>query len=134
MDIIISHTWRRVERLYSCNGFYKNKTDFCNRHIVWSRFTTFPKIDKYVHTARLMKLRNDILINMGFKRKTVQHHEHVICKYDNEMYNIIAKTRWNIFKDAPIRTAGEYCGCLSRLVNSDLDRQIKLLEIIEETS
>jgi hypothetical protein len=52
--------------------------------------------------------------------------------YDNEMYNIIAKTRWNIFKDAPIRTAGEYCGCLSRLINSDLDRQIKLLEIIEE--
>lgn len=79
-----------------------------------------------------MKLHNDILINMGFKRKTVQHHEHVICKYDNEMYNIIAKTRWNIFKDAPISTAGEYCGCLSRLVNSDLDRQIKLLEIKEE--
>lgn len=122
--------WKDYIPVFIANGFYKNKTDFCNRHVVWSRFTTFPKIEKYVHTAKLLQLRNNILVNMDFKRSTVQHHEHIICKYDAEMYNLISKSRWNIFKNEPIRTAGEFCGCLIRLCNSDVDRQIKLLEIL----
>lgn len=125
-------TWSDYIPVFVANGFYKNRTQFNDRHIVWSRFSKYPKIDKYIDTGILLKYRNDILINMDFKRETVQHNEDVYVRYDVSKYKDIIRTRWNPIEDRPIENASEFCQLLRKIVNSDPSRQVALLEILEK--
>lgn len=123
-------TWSDYIPVFIANGFYRNKTDFYNRHCVFSRYTKYPKIDKYINVGELNKHRNDILVKMEFHRETKQHHKLIYTDYDRELYNIIQKTRWNIFKKQPIENAGEFCLCLRKLVNSDPSRGEMVMDIL----
>lgn len=125
-------TWQDYIPVFVANGFYKNKSEFIREHIIYSRFSKFPKVDRYLNTGRLIRLRNKILVNMDFKRKTVSHHEDIYAKYDVETYKKVGKTRWNIYKDEPILNAAELCRVWRKIVNTDQSRQVALLEIIEK--
>lgn len=125
-------TWSDYIPVFVANGFYKNKTEFTQRHIVFSRFTKYPKVDRYLETGRLIRLRNDILINMDFKRTTVSHHEDVYVKYDISKYKDAGKLRWDPFKQEPIPNASVLCYVWRKIVNSDDSRQVALLEIFEK--
>ena len=125
-------TWSDYIPVFVANGFYKNRTQFNDRHIVWSRFSKYSKIDKYIDTGILLKYRNDILINMDFKRETVQHNEDVYVRYDVSKYKDITRTRWNPIENRPIENASEFCQLLRKIVNSDPSRQVALLEILEK--
>lgn len=125
-------TWSDYIPVFVANGFYKNKTEFTRRHIVFSRFTKYPKVDRYLETGRLIRLRNDILINMDFKRTTVSHHEDVYVKYDISKYKDAGKLRWDPFKQEPIPNASVLCYVWRKIVNSDDSRQVALLEIFEK--
>ena len=57
-------TWMDYIPVFIANGFYKNRTEFIRRHVVYSRFAKFPKVDHYVETGRLLRLRKSILVNM----------------------------------------------------------------------
>ena len=118
--------------MFIANGFYRNKTEFVDNHIVYDWRAKFPKIDRYVNTGRLVRLRNSILITMDFERKTVRHHEDVFVRYDISAYKDITRNRWNIWEERPIETASELCYAWRKIVNSDESRQIALLEIIED--
>lgn len=124
--------WSDYIPVFIANGFYKNRNEFKNMHIVYKPFMNFPVIDHYVNTKLLEKHRDDILVNMDFKRKTIRHDEDVICNYNKEDYFYILKNRWNIFKDEPIINASELSQCLRRVVNSDPDRLNKLSTLIEK--
>ena len=123
--------WSDYIPVFVANGFYKNKTEFVAEHVVYSRFTKYPKIDRYVNTNLLMKYKNSILINMDFKRETVQHHENVYTKYDENLYRLTMKKRWDPFKDEPIQQASTLCYILRRIVNDDPDRIVKVCEIVD---
>ena len=125
-------TWMDYIPVFLANGFYKNRTEFNQEHVIYSRFSKFPKVDRYVNTGRLIRLRNKILVDMDFKRQTVAHHEDVYVKYNILKYKEIGKFRWNPYTDAPIVNAAELCYVWRRLVNSDESRQIALLEIVEQ--
>ena len=124
--------WEEFIPVFIANGFYKNKTDFVNQHIIYSRYSKFPKVERYVNTQRLIRLRNLILIDMDFRRKTNAHHEDVYVEYDWMTYKNIGKTRWNPYTNQPIINAAELCYTWRKLVNSDQSRQVKILEIIEK--
>lgn len=125
-------TWSDYIPVFIANGFYKNKTEFINRHVIYSRYTKFPKIDRYIDTGILMRYRNYILVDMDFKRQTVAHHEDVFVAFDVQKYKEISKTRWNPYTDKPIANASELCYTWRKIVNSDDSRQLALLKIFEE--
>ena len=125
-------TWQDYIPVFVANGFYRNRTDFQDQHIVWSRFTKYPKVDRYLNTGKLIRLRDSILINMDFQRDTISHHEDVYVRYDISMYKDIGKTRWNPYTNLPIQNAAELCYTWRRVVNSDVSRQVALLEIFEK--
>lgn len=125
-------TWQDYIPVFVANGFFRNKTEFTRNHVVYSRFSKFPKVERYLNTGRLIRLRNKILVDMDFQRETVQHHETIQVEFDRLTYRDIIKTRWNIFEDKPIENASEFCYCLRKLVNSDQSREVAILEIMEK--
>lgn len=125
-------TWQDYIPVFLANGFYKNKSEFIREHIVYSRFSKFPKVDRYLNTGRLIRLRNNILIDMDFHRDTIPHHEDIYVSYDISAYKDICRNRWNPWEDKPIENASEFCYSLRKIVNTDEARQVALLQIIEK--
>jgi len=125
-------TWSDYIPVFVANGFYKNRTEFLREHVVYSRFTKYPKIDRYLGTGKLIKFRNSILVDMDFKRQTVSHHEDIYVKYDIDKYKTAGKLRWDPFKNEPIRDASGLCYVWRRIVNADDSRQVALLELFEK--
>lgn len=125
-------TWTDYIPVFVANGFYKNKSDFIRQHVIYSRYTKYPKIDRFVETGKLLRLRSQILIDMDFKRETISHHEDVFVTYDMSKYKDISRLRWNPYKNEPIVNAAELCYTWRKVVNSDEARQIALLEIFEK--
>lgn len=124
-------TWQDYIPVFIANGFYRNRTEFCNEHIIYSRFSKFPKIDRYINTGRLIRLRDRILVDMDFKRETVAHHEDVIVQYDISKYKETMRNRWDPYNNEPITNASGLCYILRKIVNSDESRQIALMDILE---
>lgn len=124
--------WADYIPVFIANGFYKNKTQFSNEHIIYSRFTKYPKIDRYIGTGKLLRLRDSILVDMDFQRKTEAHHEDCYVHYDISLYKNLIKTRWNPWTNKPIKNASEFCYSLRKIVNSDVSRQVRLLELLED--
>ena len=125
-------TWEQYIPVFVANGFYKNKTEFNREHVIFSRFTKYPKIERYVNTGRLLRQRNQILVDMDFNRATVPHHEDIYVNYDILKYKNAMKTRWDPFKNEPIQQASGLCYVLRRIVNEDESRQVALLELLEK--
>lgn len=115
-------TWSDYIPVFIANGFYKNKTQFEQEHVVYKRFVKFPQIERYDNTGRLIFYRNSLLVDMDFNRQTVRHHEDVWCDFDRESYRNVFRNRWNPFTEEPIQNAGELCYVLRRIVNSDESR------------
>ena len=124
-------TWQDYIPVFIANGFYRNRTEFCNEHIVYSRFSKFPKIDRYINTGRLIRLRDRILVDMDFKRETIAHHEDIIVQYDISKYKETMRNRWDPYNNEPITNASGLCYILRKIVNSDESRQIALMDILE---
>lgn len=124
--------WTDYIPVFVANGFYKNKTEFNNRHCVFSRFSKYPRIDRYVDEKTLIKNRDSILVHMKDDRLTTRHDIYKMAEYDKEKYKIIFRDRWNVFDDEPIEEGGKLIYLLRKLVNSDTSR-IKLVnEIISK--
>lgn len=133
LSATVGDTWSDYIPLFIANGFYRNRTEFTREHIEYDPYCkNFPKIKGYHNTGRLIRLRDKILIDMDFKRPTVQHHEDVYCSYDIPKYKDTMRNRWDPFKEEPIQQASSLCYVLRKIVNSDESRQIKLLELLED--
>lgn len=125
-------TWEQYIPVFVANGFYRNKTEFTREHCVYSRYTKYPKIEKYINTGKLIRLRNDILIDMDFHRDTISHNEDIYVGYDIQKYKDTIKNRWDPYKNEPIEQASGLCYVLRKIVNSDERRQTALLELLED--
>ena len=124
--------WEDYIPVFVANGFYKNRTQFNNEHIIWDPRVSFPKIRGYFNTNRLIRLRDRVLVQMDDQRTTIPHHEDVFVAYDISAYRELTRTRWNPWLEKPIETASELCYAWRKVVNSDDSRQIAVLEILED--
>lgn len=128
--------WMDYVPVFIANGYYKNKTEFVKRHVVYSTYgySKYPKISRYVETKRLERLRDDILVSMDYEKKTEQHHNNVTCEYDKLLYKRVMRDRWNPYTEEPIQEISELCYTLRRVVNSDQSRIDILEELIKKHS
>ena len=124
--------WEDYIPVFIANGFYKNKTDFSSQHLIYHPRTTFPLVMGYLNQGKLIRLRKEILVDMDFRRPTVPHNIDILCDYDKNEYRYISEKRFNIEENRPVRNASECCYLLRKLVNSDISRQEKLLEILKD--
>lgn len=115
-------TWVDYIPVFVANGFYKNRTEFLRRHVVFNSFTKFPKIDHYIEEGRLQRLKNQILVNMDYVKPTKQKVETIFAEYDKEKFDLVYKKRWNPYSNKPIKDIGDYCHILRKVVNSDKSR------------
>ena len=125
-------TWMDYVPVFIANGFYKNRTEFTREHVVYSPFTKFHQISRYLNTGKLIRLRNKILVDMDYHRKTIPHHEDIYCNYDITKYKEVTRTRFNPFKNEPIIDASGLCYTLRQVVNTDVSRQVALLDLIDK--
>lgn len=123
-------TWMDYIPVFIANGFYKNKTEFCRRHVVYNRFARYPQVSRFVEEKHLNRLRASILVTMDFQRQTIAHHERLVVGFNRESYDNVMKSRWNPYKDQPIAEASELCQTLRRVVGSDPERLGKIREVM----
>ena len=124
-------TWQDYIPVFIANGFYKNRTEFSDSHVVYSYAMKFPKIDRYLNTGRLIRLRDNVLVTMNFRRDTISYHNDVIVEFDRDLYRDVTRRRWDVYKDEPIQNAAGLCYVWRKVVNSDDSRGEAILEILE---
>ena len=127
-------TWLDYVPLFLANGFYKNKTEFYEDHVVWDRFARYPRVKRFVAVHRLEKLRRRILVDMPVARHTVRNRIYVPVRYRVAEYDEIMKKRFDPYKQEPIISAGELCYVLRKCVNQDRDRLEAVRGILKKRS
>ena len=118
-------SWVDYIPVFVANGFFRNRTDFMRQHVVvvYNQYGThYPKIDRYLEEKRLEELRDRILVNMDYHKKTIQHNEYILCEYDKSKYKLVMKNRWDEELEKPIENISRLCYILRKIVNSDYSR------------
>lgn len=124
--------WMDFAPVFIAHGFYRNITEFRNRHVVYSNFTRFPKIDHYVEVGLLSKLRDKVVVDMPFERHTTRHLKNILVSFNQELFDRATKKRWHVYEERPLRDVGELFIVMRKIVNSDPSRLGAVMELMEE--
>lgn len=123
-------TWLDYVPVFIANGYFKNRTDFEYKHVVWNPFVKWKSVQRWINEGRLIKYRNDILVTMTCDRHTHRNIIQIPVDYNKNDFRTIRDLRWNIWENRPIETVAEYYQCMRRVVNSDITRETALLDIL----
>ena len=124
--------WLDYIPVFVANGFYKNRTEFKLEHVVYTPYTKFPKVQRYLNTGKLLNYRNQILVHMPHPISTIKHEVTCHVEHNEELVQSVIKNRWHIYQNRPIKDIAELYGVLRRVVNSDPSRIRKMEELLEE--
>lgn len=124
--------WSDYIPVFVANGFYRNKSEFCNKHCVYSRFAKYPKIDRYVGLKELRQNRDKVLVHMKDQRETVRHNCFEVVDYDRELYHTVFVERWDPWENEPIAETGKLLYLTRKVVNSDTRRLKRVQEILDK--
>lgn len=116
--------WLDYIPVFIANKFYKNKTDFVNKHVEWNPWVKFPQVKKYHDTGILMRYRDQITVVMDIPKKTTKHRRFIHTDFDNSIYQTILKNRWNHRLNKPIKNASEGLIEARRCLYSSESRQL----------
>lgn len=125
-------TWMDYVPVFIANGYYKNRTEFVNRHVEYDRYSPFPKVKKYHNQGRLENLRKRILVDMPYERHTIRKTETIQVAYDEELFDKAFTDRWHVYEERPIKDVAELYRVLRKIVNSDLDRLAAIMKLLEK--
>lgn len=123
-------TWMDYIPVFIANGFYKNRTEFLRRHVVFSRFSKFPKVERYLEERRLQMIKEELLIDMDYESKTEHMDIDLFVGFNKELYLDTVRNRWNPYELKPIENASEFCGVLRKIVNIDESRLDEIKKVL----
>ena len=124
--------WMDYMSIFIANGFFRNRRDFESRHVIYSRYTKYPQIDRYMDEMLLQRLRDQILVTIEYEKPTERHYETILAAFNRDDYRRLMRERWNIYEDKPIENISELCYLLRKVVNADPSRIIETLKIAKE--
>lgn len=126
-------TWMDYIPVFIANGFYRNRTEFLRKHVIYNRFSKYPKIDKYINVDELEEHRQSILVIMESVYSKKQHHLDIFVNYDKELMGSVLNKRWDVFENKPIKNISGMCYLARKVDSSDINRIQKAKEIIEKS-
>lgn len=125
-------TWSDYIPLFIANGFYRNRTEFYDRHCIFSTFSKWHQITGYMNVGVLERHKREIMVNMNIERYTIPHEIQRIVGYDKELFLRIFRDRWDPYDNLPIAETSKLCYLLRRAVNDNPERVLEVLKILEE--
>lgn len=125
-------TWLDYIPVFLANGFYKNRTEFLRRHVVYASWSKFPKVERYVEVGTLVKLRNRLLVPMPYAKRTEREIHIVTTPYDTEALRAVSRNRWNPFEERPLRDVSELFSVSRKVVNSSPSRVENLVSLMRK--
>jgi hypothetical protein len=124
-------SWLDYIPVFVANGFYKNRTEFKREHVVYNTYSKFPKVDRYVSVGRLVRLKNQLLVEMPFDRHTVRHVETIKVDHDKDLFHKATIGRWHVYEERPLRDVAELFLVMRKIVNSDPSRLAAIRELMK---
>lgn len=124
--------WEDYIPVFIANGFYKNRTQFYDEHVILNPYVKFRKPLKYLNIKKLERNRDSLLVPINIKRTTTQHHMDIFCEYNPFEYKQIIKYRTHADSFEPIENASAFCYELRKVVNRDASRANKIIDILKE--
>jgi hypothetical protein len=115
-------TWMDLVPVFIANGFYRNKTEFNNQHVRFSRFTKYPKVDGYLDAWTLEQHRKAIFVEMPYEKKTKREEHFVPVEFDANDQKLLYTARWNFYEDKPLKDAGEMMRLMRKSANTHWSR------------
>ena len=125
-------TWIEYVPVFIANGFYRSRSDFTQQHVIWARWSKFPKVNGYYNEGLLLRHRREVLINMPFVKHTEPQHITLYLPYNEEKSKEVIRRRWNPYSNEPLKDAGDLCRCLRKIANEDPSRIEAVKTILEE--
>jgi hypothetical protein len=125
-------TWMDYIPVFVANNFYKNRTQFIRRHVVYNSFVRFPKVERFLEEGRLNRLKRQVIVMMKYIKKTESIYKTLWADYDKEKLKLVTQKRWNPFTDKPIKQISELFVAVRKVVNSDPTRLDIIKELLEK--
>lgn len=125
-------TWSDYIPVFVANGFYRNPAEFYKEHCVFSPYTNYPKIERYVNEGELARHAAKIIVRMKFRKAAEQNHYYIQCNYNKRLYMTVFRDRWDPYDNRPIEETGKLCYLLRKVCNSDVSRIEAVSEIMKE--
>ena len=75
-------TWLDYIPVFVANGYYKNRTEFKTRHVVYKPYSKFAQVDRYVDTKTLVRNQQAVLVEMPYERHTEREVHYVDMEFD----------------------------------------------------
>jgi hypothetical protein len=125
-------TWMDYIPVFVANNFYKNRTQFIRRHVVYNSFVRFPKVERFLEEGRLNRLKHQVIVMMKYEKKTNSIYKTLWADYDKEKLKLVTQKRWNPFTDKPIKQISELFVAVRKVVNSDPTRLDIIKELLEK--
>lgn len=114
--------WMDYLPLFMANGFYRTKSAFVDMHVEYDPYVKFPRIKRYHNEGILISHRQSILVMMPVKRHTLRHRTYRETDYDEELYKMAMKERWDPFDNKPIKNASKLLQVLRRITGTSDSR------------
>lgn len=115
-------SWMDYIPVFVANGFYRNRTEFTRQHVVFHRYSRYPKIDHYVGISTLVRNREAVLVEMPYDSPNSRDTTVIRVDHNKKDIEKVLKRRWHVYEDRPLRDAGEMFYLMRKIVNSDPSR------------
>lgn len=124
--------WMDYLVVFIANGFFKHKTDFVKKHVIYRPNITFPVVDRYIGEDRLDHYRSQILVKMDYHHDVTVHHEYLLCNYDHKEYKQLMTERADPETGEPFDNISALLYRVRRTVNADPSRYEKVKMLVEK--